>query len=321
LGNLGEPAETLASFLLLYYERHTAPAEIAVNLDLPDAEAVAAALAIRAPQALRLWHPDRGMAERWVTMSAENAAQALRMHGARLASGEEALQALAAALELPEVPQRIECFDISHTGGEGTVASCVVFGTEGPEKRNYRRFNIEDTTPGDDYAALEQALARHGKRIAQGDSPRPDLVLIDGGAAQVRAAAAGLAVAACTGLRLLGISKGPARRAGQELLHWAGDALSFGLPADGIALHLLQRIRDEAHRFAITGHRRRRAKRFNESILETVPGLGPARRKELLTHFGGLQGILRASLQDLMATPRIGAALAKLLYDHLHPGE
>jgi excinuclease ABC subunit C len=321
LGNLGEPHETLASFLLLHYERHTAPAEIAVNLTLPDAEAVAAALAIRAPQALRLWHPDRGMAQRWITMSTENAEQALRMHGARLASAEESLQALATALQLPAPPRRIECFDISHTAGEGTVASCVVFGAEGPEKRNYRRFNIEGITPGDDYAALEQALTRHGRRIVQGDSPRPELLLIDGGAAQVRAAEAGLLAAECHGLKLLGISKGPARRAGQELLHWAGTEQGFGLPADGVALHLLQRVRDEAHRFAITGHRRRRAKRFNESILETVPGLGPARRKQLLTHFGGLQGVLRASLQDLMATPRIGAALAKLLYDHLHPGE
>ena len=321
LANLGEPEETLASFLLLHYERHTAPAEIAVNLELPDAAAVSAALALRAPQALRLWHPERAMALRWVTMSAENAAQALRTHGARLASGEEALQALSLALQLQATPQRIECFDISHTAGEGTVASCVVFGVDGPEKRNYRRFNIEDITPGDDYAALEQALLRHGRRVVAGDSPRPDLLLIDGGPAQVRAAEAGLAAAGCQGLRLLGISKGPARRAGQEQLHWPGSTAGFMLPADGVALHLLQRVRDEAHRFAITGHRRRRAKRFNESILETVPGLGPARRRELLTHFGGLQGILRASLQDLQSTPRIGAALARLLYDHLHPGE
>jgi excinuclease ABC subunit C len=154
-----------------------------------------------------------------------------------------------------------------------------------------------------------------------GEAPRPDLLLIDGGPAQVEAAAAGLAEAGLTGLCLLGISKGPARRPGQELLHWAGAATPFSLPADSPALHLLQRVRDAAHRFAVTSHRRRRARRFSESILETVPNLGPTRRKGLLTHFGGLQGVLRASRADLESAPGIGAALARSLYDYLHPGE
>jgi excinuclease ABC subunit C len=319
--NLGDAAETLASFLLLHYGGQSAPAEIATNIELPDRAAVAEALATLATQPVRLLLPDRGLAQRWTAMATDNAAHALRMHGERAASSEEAANALATALQLPAAPLRMECFDISHTAGEGTVASCVVFGPDGAEKRSYRRFNIEGITPGDDYAALQQALLRHGRRIVSGESPRPDLLLIDGGAAQVRAAAAGLAAAGCEGLRVLGISKGPARRPGQELLHWLDVEAPFSLPADSSALHLLQRIRDEAHRFAIIGHRRRRARRFSESIRETVAGLGPARRRALLTHFGGLQGVLRASIEDLQTAPGIGTAMARNLYDHLHPGE
>jgi excinuclease ABC subunit C len=224
-------------------------------------------------------------------------------------------------LRLPSPPRRIECFDISHLGGEGTVASCVVFGPGGAEKRQYRRFNIDDVTPGDDYAALHHALVRHGRRIVAGDSPRPDLLLIDGGPAQVDAARRGLIEAECADVPLLGISKGPARRAGQELLHRIDQPLPLSLPADSPVLHLLQRVRDEAHRFAITGHRRRRARRFRESVLESIAGFGPSRRRALLTHFGGLQGVMRASLEDLQSAPGIGAAMARTLYDHLHPGE
>lgn len=321
LGGLGEPEETLAAFLLLHYGSHSPPAEVAAHLDLPDAAAVAAALATVAGGAVRLLRPERGLAQRWVESARENAAQYLRLHGARVAGSEEALQALANALQLPAPPARIECFDISHTAGESPVASCVVFGPGGAEKRNYRRFNITGITPGDDYAALRQALERHARRVLAGESPVPDLLLIDGGAEQVAAAQAGLAAAGAAGWPLLGISKGPARRPGQEQLHGLGRSGPFVLPADSVALHLLQRVRDEAHRFAITGHRRRRARRFQESILETVPGLGPARRKALLTHFGGLQGVLKAGLADLQAAPGIGAALARTLYDYLHPGE
>jgi excinuclease ABC subunit C len=318
--NLGEPEETLAAFLLLHYGQQSVPAEIALNLALPDLAAVAAALGAATQGAVRVHRPERGLAARWTQMAAENAVQALRMHGARSAIHQEATAALAQLLGLPAAPLRIECFDISHTAGEGTVASCVVFGPDGAEKRNYRRYNIDGLTPGDDYGALHQALARHGRRIVAGELPRPDLLLIDGGAAQVAAAAAGLADAACDGLRLVGISKGPARRAGQELLHPEGRDTPLSLPADSPALHLLQRVRDEAHRFAITGHRRRRARRFNESVLESIAGLGPARRRALLTHFGGLQGVIRAGIADLEQAPGVGTAMARTIYDHLHPG-
>ena len=317
---LGEPAETLAEFLLLHYTRQAAPAEILINQELPDHESVAEALIAVAARTVRLHRSGRGLPGRWLELAEDNAREALRMRSDRHETVARALQELTAALGLPSAPERIDCFDISHTGGEGTVAACVVFGPEGALKRAYRRYNIEGVAPGDDYAALEQALARHGARIVAGDLPRPDLLLIDGGAGQLRAAQQGLARAQCHGLTLLGISKGPDRRAGQERLHWPDESAARTLPPDSPALHLLQRVRDEAHRFAITGHRRRRARRYTESILESVPGLGPARRRALLVHFGGLPGVLRAGVADLERVPGVGTALARTLYDHLHPG-
>ncbi|MGH9697786.1 MAG: helix-hairpin-helix domain-containing protein, partial [Bryobacteraceae bacterium] len=317
---LGEPAETLAEFLLLHYASQTAPGEILINQQLPDHEAVAEALVAVSGRSVHLHRSGRGLPGRWLELAEDNARQALRMRADRHDSVARALEALTRALQLPRAPERIECFDISHTGGEGTVAACVVFGPDGALKRAYRRYNIEGVVPGDDYAAIEQALSRHGARIVSGDLPRPDLLLIDGGPGQLRAAQQGLARANCDGLVLLGISKGPDRKPGQERLHWAGEPVARTLPPDSPALHLLQRIRDEAHRFAITGHRRRRARRYTESILETVPGLGPARRRALLVHFGGLPGVLRAGIADLERVPGVGTALARILYDHLHPG-
>jgi excinuclease ABC subunit C len=228
--------------------------------------------------------------------------------------------ALADALDLAQVPQRIECFDISHTAGEGTVASCVVFGPEGPQKKDYRRFNIAGITPGDDYAALHQALQRRYTRIRDGEQQGPDLLLIDGGAGQVAAVHSALAELGITQLALVGVAKGPDRRPGQERLFVHGEALPRTLPPESAALRLVQRVRDEAHRFAITGHRKRRARRFNESILESISGLGPARRRALLRHFGGLQGVLRAAVADIEQVEGIGASLARSIYDHLHPG-
>lgn len=317
---LGEPAETLAEFLLLHYTGQAPPGEILINLELPDHEAVAEALVTVSGRGVRLHRSGRGLPGRWLELAEQNAREALRMRAERHDAIAQALEALTSTLALPRTPERIECFDVSHTGGEGTVAACVVFGPDGPLKRGYRRYNIEGVAPGDDYAALEQALARHGARIVAGDLPRPDLLLIDGGAGQLRAAQLGLERAHCEGLTVLGISKGPDRRPGQERLHWPGDAVPVALPADSPALHLLQRVRDEAHRFAITGHRRRRARRYTESILETVPGLGPARRRALLVHFGGLPGVLRAGVADLARVAGVGTALARTLYDHLHPG-
>jgi excinuclease ABC subunit C len=215
----------------------------------------------------------------------------------------------------------VECFDISHTGGEGTVASCVVFGPEGPLKKEYRRFNITGVTPGDDYGALRQALERRYLRIKDGEIPMPDLLLIDGGLGQISQVHEALAALGFGDITLVGVAKGPDRKAGQERLFIYGIAEPRIPEAHSPASRLIQRIRDEAHRFAISGHRRKRAKRYNESILESIPGLGPSKRRALLKHFGGLQGVLRAGVADFEKVAGIGASLARSLYDHLHPGD
>lgn len=262
----------------------------------------------------------RGLAARWVELTRDNAAQALRMRLSQRAGLEEMLADLARELDLPEPPERLECFDISHTAGEGTVASCVVFGPEGPLKKEYRRFNIAGVTPGDDYAALRQALARRYRHVRQGEVPTPDLLLIDGGLGQIGEVHAALSELGFGDLTLVGVAKGPDRRPGQERLFVYGVPTAVVPPAHSPASRLIQRIRDEAHRFAIEGHRRRRARRYNESVLEVIPGLGPAKRRALLKHFGGLQGVMRAGVADLTRVTGIGATLARSLYDHLHPG-
>ena len=317
---LSEPADTLADFLLLYYSREPAPPEILINMALPDHEPVAQALERAAGRSLELRVPQRGLKRQWLELALDNARNALRMRALRTELALEGMQLLARVLDLPRPPERVECFDVSHTAGEGTVASCVVFTTEGARKREYRRYNIEGVTPGDDYAAMHQALLRHGARIASGERPRPDLLLIDGGPGQVDAALSALTEAGCQDLAVGGVAKGADRRPGQERLFRAGEPIPIVLEADSAALHFIQRVRDEAHRFAITGHRRRRARRYRESILETVPGLGPARRRAILTHFGGLQGVMRAGAADLEKVTGVGAAMARSIYDHLHPG-
>jgi excinuclease ABC subunit C len=316
---LSEPAETLADFLMLYYTRESAPPEVLINMELPDREALSEALGhLSRPLQLRV--PQRGIGLKWIAQAQENAGNALRMRRAQAEAAGAGLQLLTRVLQLNAPPERIECFDVSHTAGEGTVASCVVFGPDGAHKREYRRYNIEGVTPGDDYGAMHQALRRHAVRIASGERPRPDLLLIDGGPGQVDAALSALAEAGVEGLALVGVSKGADRRVGQERLHRAGDPMPIVLEADSAALHFIQRVRDEAHRFAITGHRKRRARRYHESVLEAVPGLGPARRRALLTHFGGLQGVMRAGVADLEKVPGVGASMARSIYDHLHPG-
>jgi excinuclease ABC subunit C len=317
---LSEPGETLSDFLLLYYNHEAAPPQILINIELADHAAVAEALERAAGRSLQLRVPQRGIGEKWMEQALENANNALRMRRLKADVAAEGLQVLARALDLPEAPTRVECFDISHTAGEGTVASCVVFTPEGARKSEYRRYNIEGVAPGDDYGAMHQALRRHGAHLANGERARPDLLLIDGGAGQVDAAVSALAEAGCDGLAVVGVAKGADRRPGQERLFLPSQPVPVVLAADSAALHFIQRVRDEAHRFAITGHRRRRARRYKESILETVPGLGPARRRALLTHFGGLQGVMRAGVADLEKVAGVGTAMARSLYDHLHPG-
>jgi excinuclease ABC subunit C len=287
---------------------------------MPDAAALAEALSQQQGRQIALIRATRGLPARWVEAATANAQQALAMRRARREDAAGLLEALRDALGLASVPARIECFDISHTGGEGTVASCVVFTSEGSARKEYRRFNIATVEGGDDYGALREAVSRRYTRIKAGEVPQPDVLFIDGGRGQVNAVSPVLAELGFAHLPVIGVSKGPDRKAGQERLHRANTGETFSLPADSPALHLIQRIRDEAHRFAIQGHRRRRARRHQESVLETVPGLGPAKRRALLSHFGGLQGVVRAGVADLSQVKGIGTALAKVIYDHLHPG-
>ena len=317
---LAEPAEALVSFVMQYYATQEPPPEVLVSLKLEDAESLSQVLADRAKHAVEVRSPVRGLAVRWVEMTAENSTQALRMRLAQRQGVQEMLAALAAELDLPEIPARIECFDISHTGGEGTVASCVVFGPEGPLKKEYRRFNITGVTPGDDYAALRQALTRRYTRIRDGEIPAPDLLLIDGGLGQIAQVHEALAELGFEDVTLVGVAKGPDRRPGQERLFIHGSEVPRILESHSPASRVVQRIRDEAHRFAITGHRRKRARRYNESVLEAVPGLGPAKRRALLKHFGGLQEVMRAGVADIEKVAGIGTSLARNIYDQLHPG-
>jgi excinuclease ABC subunit C len=223
-------------------------------------------------------------------------------------------------LNLGRAPQRIECFDVSHSMGESAVASCVVFGPDGPLKADYRRFNLRELTPGDDYAGIEQAVERRFARVLRGEAPMPDLLLIDGGPGQLNAALAALGRLGIADLAVVSVAKGADRRVGQERLFFPGQEAALILPDESPALRLIQRVRDEAHRFAITGHRQSRDRSRRESWLEEIPGLGPKRRRELLKAFGGLQGIRQASVEDLARVHGISRTLAGEIFERMNPG-
>ncbi|HEX3603813.1 MAG TPA: excinuclease ABC subunit UvrC [Steroidobacteraceae bacterium] len=315
-----ELPEVLAAFVMQYYLERDAPAEIIVEQDFDEMQLLETTLADRLSHKVRIVASVRGIRARWLEMVHNNAEQALTMRRLARAGIESSLEDLREAFDLEESPGRLECFDISHTGGTDTVASCVVFGVEGPLKSDYRRFNISGIQPGDDYAAMYQALTRRYKRVRDGEIVKPDVLLIDGGKGQRAEAAKVLEELGIGGITLIGVAKGADRRAGQEQLFLLGQDTPTILPPDSRALHLIQRVRDEAHRFAIAGHRRKRAKRHSQSILETIPGLGPVKRRELLKQFGGLQGILRAGIDDFVQIRGLGRELAQVIYEHLHPG-
>lgn len=310
--------EVVAAFISQHYLKESPPAEILVPLPLADAPVLEAALAARGP--CRIRDRVRGTRRRWLEMAATNAEQGLASRLATGASLREQLASLAGALGLAVSPQRIECFDISHTGGGETVASCVVYGPDGAVKSAYRRFVIRGVEPGDDYGAIRQAVERRYARVRSGEAPVPDLILIDGGRGQVDKAREALRDLGFEAIPLVGVSKGPDRRPGQEKLVRPGETGSRTLPPSSPALLLIQQIRDEAHRFAITGHRQRRSKARVTSTLEAIAGLGPQRRRSLLREFGGLQGVRQAGVADLAKVQGISRALAQRIYDHLHGG-
>ena len=316
-----EVAEVMAAFLSQYYlgnaEREL-PGELIVNVVHEDFEAITEALHTLRGRELTISHRVRGTRARWQQLAVTNAEQALN---ARLANRQHMaarFEALAEVLGLDEVPQRLECYDISHSSGEATVASCVVFGPEGPLKSDYRRFNIEGITGGDDYAAMHQALTRRYGRIKDGEGKLPDVLLVDGGKGQLNMARDVMQELGFDDLTLLGVAKGVTRKAGFETLYLNDVHHEFTLKGDSAALHLIQQIRDEAHRFAITGHRARRGKARRVSSLEDVAGVGPKRRRDLLKHFGGLQELNRASIDEIAKAPGISKKLAESIYASLH---
>ncbi|HEY0722278.1 MAG TPA: excinuclease ABC subunit UvrC [Gammaproteobacteria bacterium] len=297
------------------------PAEILVSEELAGAETLGAVLSEQAGRRVTISSRLRGERARWVELARTNADQALAAHLASKATLLGRFEALQEALGLDNLPQRLECFDISHTMGEATVASCVVFDTNGPLKSDYRRFNIEGITPGDDYAAMQQALTRRFRRLKEGEGKAPDILFIDGGAGQLRQAERVLEEMQLAGVTLVGVAKGTTRKPGLEQLILSGQEHPLILPADSMALHLIQQIRDEAHRFAITGHRQRRAKARKTSSLEGIAGLGPKRRQQLLRQFGGLQEVARAGVEDLARVTGISRQLAQRIYDAFHTEE
>lgn len=253
----------------------------------------------------------------WLEMAVENARLALKQMLNRQASQEERLQALQQALNMPGLA-RIECFDISHTQGEATVASCVVYDNFAMRNGEYRRFNISGITPGDDYAAMRDALTRRYQKIAEGEGKLPDLILIDGGKGQISTALEVIIELGLNEALLLGVAKGEGRKPGLEQLVFPSKKKSLQLPCDHAGLHLIQQIRDEAHRFAIQGHRKRRAKARTSSSLEEISGVGTKRRQALLERFGGLKGVLTASIEELQHTEGVSRALAEKIYKELH---
>jgi len=312
-------AEVLSAFLPQYYLGRAIPSELILGHEIEDKELLSDAFAEHAGHKVHLATSVRGERRRLLDMANVNIEQALNRRLSSRGAMRQRLESLKEVFNLDELPSRMECFDISHTMGEATVASCVVFDQEGARKSDYRRFNIEGITGGDDYAAMNQAIQRRYKKLRQGDGKIPDILFIDGGKGQLHEAQKVLEELQISDVMLIGIAKGPERKAGAETLFVGGDETPIELPSDSSALHLIQQIRDEAHRFAITGHRARRAKTRRTSPLEGVEGIGPKRRRALLQHFGGIQGIERAGVEDLSSVSGISHDLAKRLYSLFHP--
>ena len=314
------PSEVLSAFLSQHYLIHPIPTRIYLNIVLPDKEVVDA-LAELAKRPVPVLEPRQTMQKVWVEMAEQNARLAILARRNTLSRQSSRLAALHELLGLDNEEgkeTRIECFDISHTQGESTVASCVVYQGTGMRKGEYRRFNIQGVQPGDDYAAIRQAVQRRYEKVASGDSIAPTLILIDGGRGQVNMAFSVLQELGLNYLPLVGVAKGEGRKPGLESLIFADAREPVQLEPEHPALHLIQEIRDEAHRFAVSGHRAQRSKTRRTSRLEEIAGIGPVRRKALIAHFGGLQGISNAGVDQLTAVPGISRDLAETIYTALH---
>lgn len=310
--------ELLAGFIGQYYLQRRPPEELITTVLPSEHEIIAEMLSNQREAKVKITASVRGTRARWLDFANKNVSIAFESRLASQTGMEQRYRALEEAFSFDAQIERMECFDISHTQGELAVASCVVFDREGPSKQEYRKFNIEGITPGDDYAAMHQALSRRYTRLKKGEGKMPDILFIDGGKGQLSQAAEVMEELQITEVLLVGVAKGVERRAGMEQLFTPDSKQAILLPADSAALHLIQQIRDEAHRFAITSHRNRRNKSRTMSPLEGIAGLGPKRRQTLLKHFGGMRGINRASEQELFKVPGISKQLAQLIHETLN---
>lgn len=314
------PEMLLTEVVSQYYfgQPHNVPGEVITSHPLEDSELIASALTEQAGKRVRVASQVRGHRAQWQHLAMTNAEQQLASQLANKTQLTQRFEALQKALELDTPPERLECFDISHSHGEATVASCVVFDHQGPRKSDYRHFRIEGVAAGDDYAAMQQALTRRLKRVKSGDAVAPDILIVDGGKGQLNMARGVLNELEVTHIILLGVAKGTTRKAGLETLFLETTDNPLPLDPASPALHLIQHIRDESHRFAIAGHRAQRDKARRTSTLQEIPGIGPKRRRELLRFFGGLQGVQKASRDELSRVPGISAALAAIIYQSLN---
>ena len=309
--------EVVPAFLVQHYLDRPAPPTI-VTTEGGEDPVLAEVLSEQSGHKVQLISNPGGERRVWVAMAVQNAGLALGQKLAQKATQDDRLTSLQETLGLPSSAQRIECFDVSHTMGEAAVASCVIFDHLAMQTSEYRRFNVKPEVAGDDYAALREALSRRAARIVAGEYPAPDLLVIDGGKGQVGIAAEVLAEQGLHTTKLIGIAKGPERKPGLEEIIFPDRETPLHLPEDNPGLHLLQQIRDEAHRFAIQGHRARRGKARTTSSLQEIGGIGATRRKALLAHFGGLRGVQAASIDDLARVPGISRSLAERIFAELH---
>ena len=311
-------AEVLHAFLGQYFRERVPPPELIISHSLEQQQLFETVFSERSGRRVRIQSHPRSHRRQWLELAGRNALNALHMRSSESSRISKQFAVLAELLQLEDEPKVIECFDISHTSGHKTVASCVVFDSDGPVKSRYRRYNLKGFAPGDDYAAMREVLGRRYRKLQKEEGHLPDLILVDGGKGQLGIAIEVLAECGLGDIPLMGVAKGPSRRAGYEewVLPVAPHSLQPG--PESAASHLIQQVRDEAHRFAITGHRGRRQKAAVHSVLEDIPGVGARRRRALLTHFGGIQGVRKAGIEELAGIPGINQQLAGRIFKALH---
>ena len=308
----------LSIFIGQYYLSRQIPKEIIINKITKDKKILEYILSKKKTSKVVITNSVRGIRQRWVELAEKNTMDSINTKILSKRNMFNRFQCLQDLLGLSDIPKKLECFDVSHTFGEQTVASCVSFSIEGAQKKDYRKFNIKSTSIGDDYAAMKEALTRHFSRLKKSDVSLPDICFIDGGIGQVNIALKVMEELQISTVQIIGVSKGKERKPGEETIIMDYGKTKINLEKNSLALHLIQQIRDEAHRFAITGHRKRRDKSRFKSPLEEIPGLGPKRKQILLKHFGGLQGLVKAGEDEIKKIPGINKTLAEAIYFRFH---